>query len=153
MPDLKTAIHQASLAIREDGKPGSHQCRVGRVALGRFEAALQQPAASATCRSGSGPTSQRVDRLVHDTAIRIGWRLGLETEFVCVHAGAARGAWELDLTINGGNVQQRDWPPKPQRFTADEVEGRLCIYKSRVGERVARSVPCLRTAPMGRPCL
>ena len=33
MPDLKTAIHHAAIAIREDGKMESHQWRVGRVAL------------------------------------------------------------------------------------------------------------------------
>lgn len=42
MPDLKTAIHHAAMAIREDGKMESHQYRVGRVALRRFESALQR---------------------------------------------------------------------------------------------------------------
>jgi hypothetical protein len=138
MPDLKTAIHHAAMAIREDGKMESHQCRVGRVALRRFEEAIQRRRAR-IARVGSfdelfgllwSVRVRRVGRLaVYDTAVRIGWHLGLEPEAVYVHAGAAKGARELGLPIADGRVERRDLPPALRPLASDEVEDCLCIYK------------------------
>jgi hypothetical protein len=161
MPDLKTAIHHAAMAIREDGKMESHQWRVGRVALRRFEQALQRRRARITSVGSFDDLFdllwsvrvRRVGRLaVYDTAVRIGWHLGLEPEAVYVHAGAAKGARELDLPTAGGLVERRDLPPSLRRLASDEVEDCLCIYKSRFGRCLARSAPRGCTARKNGPC-
>ncbi len=140
MPDLETAIRIAALAVRDDGKMESHQCRVGRVALRRFERALQRRRAMIEAVTSFDELYQllwsararRVGRLtVYDTAIRIGRHLGLEPKAVYVHAGAAKGARELRLPIVGGCVEIRQLPPALRRLAPDEVEDCLCIYKGR----------------------
>ena len=138
MPDLKTATRNAGLALRDDGKREAHQRRITSATLRAFERALQRRAKRiAAARSfealfllvgesmvpGIGPLTH------YDTALRVGAFLGLEPEAVYVHAGAAKGARELDLPIVDGRVERRDLPPPLRRLAPDEVEDCLCIYK------------------------
>lgn len=139
MPDLATAIRYAARSEREDGKIESHQRRIGRVTLRKFERKLQ--AKRRRIQACNNFTSLheligllRIDGIgelaVYDIAQRIGEYLGLIPDEVYLHAGAKDGARALGL--KGKKLSKGDLPAPLRDLSADWVESFLCIYKGRL---------------------
>jgi hypothetical protein len=138
MPDLATAIRDAALARRADGKCEDHQRRVGLARLGPFEQSLQQARdAIAQCRTfddlhaivcehrteGVGPLT------VYDTAVRVGAYLGLAPEKLYLHTGTRKGARALRLDASSDYLEPNGLPLPRRRLSPDETEDFLCIFK------------------------
>ena len=138
MPDLATAIRDAALARRADGKCEDHQRRVGLRRLKPFERALQQARGDiAECQTfddlhaivsehqteGVGPLT------VYDTAVRLGAYLGLAPEKVYLHTGTRKGARALGLEASSDHLEPDHLPLPLRRLAPDETEDFLCIFK------------------------
>lgn len=156
MPDLATAIRNAALARRKDGKCESHQRRVGLQRLKLFERSIQKVRDHlARCRTfddihiivsecrteGIGPLT------IYDTAVRIGAYLGLTPEKVYLHTGTKKGAKILGLDVSAGYMEPNELPLPLRRLLPDEVEDFLCIFK---GAFRGRSRPRGCTFPQKR---
>ncbi len=138
MPDLKTAINQAALARNKDGKCDSHQRRVGLKKLGVFEKVLQKHICDiAACTTFdelhtliAGYKTDGVGELtIYDTAVRIGYYIGLSPGSVYLHAGTRVGARNFGLVSRDGRISKENLPDILRRLSAREVEDFLCIYK------------------------
>ena len=138
MPDLATAIRNASLARRADGKCESHQRRVGLTRLKHFERSLRQVHdVIAQCRTfrdlHTVVSEKRIDGIgpltVYDTAVRIGAFLRVAPENVYLHTGTRKGAKMLGLIASSGCVEPEELPPPLRRLSPDDVENFLCIFK------------------------
>ena len=67
--------------------------------------------------------------MVYDTAHRIGSYLGLEPEYVYLHAGTRVGAVALGFDRSAGWIEIADLPAAFRRLKPSEIEDCLCIYK------------------------
>jgi hypothetical protein len=157
MPNLTTAIRDAALARRADGKCEAHQRRVGLARLEPFEKLLQKSqAAIAKCNCFDDLhdlvarcQSERVGALAtYDTAVRIGAYLGLAPDKVYLHTGTRKGAKALGLGVSQGWLDPDELPVPFHRLSPDEIEDFLCIFKGSFGGRLGpRS--CTSRPPKG----
>ena len=67
--------------------------------------------------------------MVYDTALRIGARLGLEPEFVYLHAGTRAGARALAIDSGRPYLRVSELPEPLQTLRPCEIEDVLCIFK------------------------
>jgi hypothetical protein len=149
MPDLATAIREAALARRADGKCEAHQRRVGLARLEPFEKSLQAARqAIARCRAFDELhaivercRTERVGPLaVYDAAVRIGAYLGMAPDKVYLHTGTRKGAKALGLETSQGCLDPDQLPRPLHRLSPDEIEDFLCIFKGSFrGRREPRS--------------
>jgi hypothetical protein len=138
MPDLATAIREAALARRADGKCEVHQRRVGLARLEPFEKSLQATRqAIARCRSFDELhtivercRTERVGPLaVYDAAVRIAAYLSLAPDKIYLHTGTRKGAKALGLDTSQGHLNPDQLPRPLRRLSPDEIEDFLCIFK------------------------
>jgi hypothetical protein len=136
-PDLDTAIDRAVRSRKPTGKMHNHQSRVPLTYLLTFGRRLK--ASWVHCESfhdlllycqrvaqvGIGPVTQ------YDVAQRIGAFLGLEPEYVYLHAGVKQGAEALGISTKGkGHLTKSELPLALRPLTADECEDFLCVYRA-----------------------
>jgi hypothetical protein len=137
-PSLIKAIEVAALAKTHDGKKHDHQCRIPVGVLKQAQIVLVSIADELrACKT----FSELYDRValeigkikgigkltIYDTAHRIGAYLGLEPEFVYVHAGVKKGAKALGF--KGRSIILKEELPKEfDKLKPYEIEDCLCIY-------------------------
>lgn len=147
---LSDAVQLAATARREDGSKHSHQWRIPNQVLKRFASrlhAIQKEIKRAQSFHSlwslvrrEGNQIKGIGELtVYDTAHRIGAFLGMEPDFIYLHAGTRMGAKALGLNVEGSYMVMSLVPVAFRRLKAHEIEDCLCIYKAqfaamRVGE-------------------
>ena len=67
--------------------------------------------------------------MVYDTALRLGFTLGLEPEDVYLHAGTKVGATAIGIDVDRTVVSKEELPKAFHILKASEIEDCLCIYK------------------------
>src|SRR4029077_18256891 len=75
------------------------------------------------------PLDRMGEMVVHDTALRIGARLGLETERVYVHRGTRDGIRKLGLNPRRKTIEMDELPAPIRKPRPREAEDFLCVYK------------------------
>lgn len=134
----KDALVWASDAKRPDGKRHNHQRRIPSAALRKLKARLLKRDLSRcttfeqlheTIREAAEDVSGIGELTIYDTALRIGARLGVEPDFVYLHAGTRAGARALGLPTRSAFLQMEQLPTPLRRLSAREVEDCLCIYE------------------------
>lgn len=141
LPTVKEAVLRAAKAERPDGKRHDHQRRIGRAAI-RKAAQKLRGLRTRGCRefhdlflrieATIGDVEGVGDLMVYDTSVRIGARLGLEPDFIYLHAGTRSGAQALGLRVNRDYLEPRELPSAFRRLSGREIEDCLCIYKDRL---------------------
>jgi len=139
-PNLQSVINSASLATNQTAKRHPHQYRLKQVNLQLLADTLNQRSSevlnaktfdelynvvASTAISGVGPVT------IYDTANRIGKYLGLEPEYIYIHAGTKVG---LEKLIGPTKLHKvtKNLLPEPfntSDLSAAELEDVLCIYK------------------------
>ena len=135
---IDEAIEKAAFARLPSGKRHPHQYRLKHRDLQRvhqrlklydiescetFHELFETVHEAITGISGIG------ELMVYDTAHRLGSYLGLEPEYVYIHAGVRKGSKALGFK---GSVKWIDPSTLPRAFkklTPGEIEDCLCIYK------------------------
>lgn len=137
---LEEAIRRAARCERPDGKRHSHQYRIPRKALAQAERNLIAASGDLSQCETFDELYEFVDDAIgavqgigilttYDVTIRIGARLGLEPDYVYLHAGTAAGARAI-LPLSGRRRISRAELPRPfRRLRCYEVEDCLCIYE------------------------
>jgi len=136
-PGLDAAIDRAVRSRKPSGKMHNHQSRVPLKTLltfGRRLKASWVPRESfhdlltycqRVAQPGIGPVTQ------YDVAQRLGAYLGLEPEYVYLHAGVKQGAQALGIMTKGKEYLTKSELPLAMRaLTADECEDFLCVYRA-----------------------
>lgn len=141
MPSLELAIHHAALALDDRNPPRrySHQCRIRLAPMRKAEQFLlrarKQLEAKTTfddLHTFLANTFTKIPGLgvlyTYDTALRLGFFLGLEPTSVYLHAGTKVGARALGVTASH-MVRVSSLPPALQVLPPHEIENFLCIFK------------------------
>jgi hypothetical protein len=138
--DLQSAINCASLAKNQLDKRHPHQYRLKQSNLQLLADTLNQKSSeilnlktfdelynlvSSIKISGIGALT------IYDTANRIGKYLGIEPEYIYIHAGTKAGLEKLigHTKLQKINKQDLPEPLKNSDLTPAELEDVLCIYK------------------------
>lgn len=145
MQTLDLAIHHAALAINDNGKRYSHQCRLSRTPLLHAKEVLIQFSnhfskfdsfhllhlwLTETLRTIRGLG----ELYIYDTAFRLGAFLRLAPKFVYLHRGTRAGAKALGLKSTVGYLTVEELPKSLHSLVPHEIEDFLCIYKKRFTE-------------------
>lgn len=151
MVDLATAVESAGLARTAEGKCESHQCRVGLRRLRRFHHRLSERLAELQACADFGQLHDVIARCrvkgvgtlaIYDTAVRIGWHLGLEPEAVYLHAGTRQGARAIGVTAKHA-ISRGDLSGPLHALSPSELEDFLCIFAEALAGRVpVREAAC-----------
>ncbi|MCO5411104.1 hypothetical protein [Ralstonia mojiangensis] len=141
MPSLELAIHHAALALddRIPPKRYSHQCRIRLAPMRKAKELLlrarKQLEANTTfddLHTFLAATFTDIPGLgalyTYDTALRLGFFLGLEPTSVYLHAGTKVGARALGVTASR-MVRVSSLPSALQVLPPHEIENFLCIFK------------------------
>ncbi|MEM9920543.1 MAG: hypothetical protein AAF990_20765 [Bacteroidota bacterium] len=140
LPDLHTAIDNASYAKIENGKRHDHQRRIGGLAMDETKRRLTIIEYEISqCKSFLElfdlinqhifPISGIGELMVYDTVLRIGAHLQLKPAHVYLHRGARTGADALELGSGQRMIPLSELPPAFHELEPYEVEDCLCIYK------------------------
>lgn len=157
-PSLADALMDAALARDGRGRKHPHQHRLpDRVLRGMGERLVEEAGRVVTCRDFDAlhriVEECRVpgvgELALYDTALRIGWRLGVIPGKVYLHAGTRIGAERIGITHRHPDYIERDELPEAWRdLEPYEVEDILCIYKERFLAPPDREAP--PNPPRGR---
>lgn len=138
LPTLDRAIDNAAEAKLTNGNRHPHQYRIKTMAIAEAGQKLQSlPLADLDSFkalhdllnetigqiTGIGPL------MVYDTALRLGFKLGLEPEDVYLHAGTKVGATAIGIDADKTVVSKEELPKAFHILKASEIEDCLCIYK------------------------
>ena len=141
-PSFIKAIEVAALAKTRDGSKHDHQWRIPVDVLKQAQIALvliaDELRACKTFRELHDRVELEIGKIkgigkltIYDTAHRIGAYLGLEPEFVYVHAGVKKGAKALGF--KGRSIILKEELPKEfSRLKPYEIEDCLCIYADKL---------------------
>jgi hypothetical protein len=145
-PSLEKIIEIATLSKLPSGKRHWHQRRIPRKVLEQARDCLMK-ADLAGCKNFGELielTSSNLkaikgigDLTIYDITNRIGLYLGLEPEFVYLHAGTREGARAIGLGRGRETLNVEELPTAFHILTPSEIEDCLCIYKDelkRIGE-------------------
>ena len=141
MPSLELAIRHAAFASDHRDKRYAHQRRIPKKPMRRGFHLLQQfhnrikkaesfedlhdfLRAAISSIHGIGPL------YTYDTALRLGFFLGLAPTRVHLHAGTLKGARALGIHY-ANVVEVSDLPEALARLSPYEIEDFLCIFKPR----------------------
>jgi hypothetical protein len=141
-PTRAAAIAKAAMATRAPGKRCSHHTRKPAALLREatrrlleIERALASArdfdALMACIESAVADLRGLGDLYTYDTALRIGYKLGIAPDRVYLHAGTRAGAAALGLDVKRDSIGRDEFPPPLSRFSAAAIEDILCIYKDR----------------------
>jgi hypothetical protein len=136
-PSLASAVTEAGMCRRGDGKRFDHQRRIKKVALRNATGALQRSNLS-NCRTfdelhdaieqAIGHIDGIGELTVYDTSLRIGAYLRLEPDFVYLHAGTSAGAKALGLPHRDKRLTINQIPASLRQLRPHQIEDVLCIY-------------------------
>jgi len=144
-PSLQRAIELAAMSITETGKRHPHQRRIPRNVLKEAKHVLQSVSWKGlrsfhqlhnTIANEIGSIRGIGDLTVYDIATRIGAHLGLEPEYVYLHAGTRAGARALGFS-EADYLAPAVLPPAFHRLKPHEIEDCLCIYKGKLRRAAA----------------
>ena len=143
MPSLKLAIYHAAFALdhRTPPKRYSHQRRIRRAPMRQAYKYLSEALLSIeNCKTFNElhellrVAFLRIRGLgqlyTYDTALRIGFTLGIEPSAVYLHAGTRQGARAIGIR-SSKIVEVQDLPVALQKLAPHEIENFLCIFKPR----------------------
>ncbi len=143
---LKSAIRAAGMArtMRKDREiRHPHQWRLSDDTLSRARKALEKAIGDiGQCESFEelwslvkgtiGAIHGIGDLTVYDTAVRIGFFLGLEPEVIYLHAGTRKGAAALGLGRGKQSIAVSELPQELRKLTPSQIEDFLCIFKDQL---------------------
>lgn len=141
LPSLGEAVLRAARAERPDGKRHDHQTRIRRSAIQEVQRRLARLNLSRArdfhdlhtrIDAAIGPVPGIGALTVYDTTLRIGAKLGLEPEFVYLHAGTRAGAKALGLRSTALYLRPSELPTELRTLRPHEVEDVLCIFKQQL---------------------
>jgi len=141
--DLDSAISVAVFSINANGKRNPHQRRLKSDSLQLFNETLKKRINDISkCSNFSelifimeNCKVKGIGELAcYDVAIRIGCYLGLQPDFVYLHAGTRKGLQNLMKNkVKIKFIKKEDLPEpfKSSDLTCHEIEDILCIYKDK----------------------
>lgn len=140
---LDNAVQLAALAKGPPGKRFAHQRRIPARALESAAAILARAVEEMRKCTNFEELIQLIEHnvghvpnigelYIYDTALRIGAKLGIEPEYVYLHAGTRKGAQALRIDLEGKAVRPAELPPAFQRLKPREIEDCLCIHKEQL---------------------
>ena len=144
MPSLKLAIYHAAFALdhRTPSKRYSHQRRIRQAPMRQAYKYLSD----ALVKIKNCKTFDELHELLcvaflrihgigqlytYDTALRIGFALGIEPTLVYLHAGTRQGARAIGVK-SSKKVELQDLPVALRKLAPHEIENFLCIFKPRI---------------------
>lgn len=144
---LQEAISYAALARDEESK-FSHQYRVQNQSLEESRSRLLRAAYRIQACQTFHELYMLVESLilpvpgigaltVYDTALRIGFWMRLEPEYIYLHAGTREGARNLGLPVNSAYLEMHQIPKALRNLTPDQIESIFCIYKNSFSSKAA----------------
>lgn len=139
-PDLLSAIRVAALAENNHLKRHPHQYRLQKVKMQAFLENLVENSNAIGKAQYFDDLYNIVDRCkvkgvarlaVYDTANRIGRYLGLNPQFIYLHAGTRKGVEKLIGKVVDSKISKDQLPEpfKSSNLSAAELEDIMCIYK------------------------
>ena len=140
---LGDTVRLASLAQGPGGKRLSHQRRIPGRVLNRVREVLESALTDLGASSNFDELHARIaalighipgvgELMVYDTALRIGAKLGVEPDYVYLHAGTRTGARALGIDPKQKKVPLAALPVAFRKQRAAEAEDVLCIYKEQL---------------------
>ena len=134
-------LERAAYAKLPSGKRHPHQYRLKRSALRQVHRRLKQFDLESctsfhelfeTIHEAILEISGIGELMIYDTAFRIGAYLGLEPEFVYLHAGTRTGAVALGHDRSAAWIEVGNLPPAFRHLKPWEIEDCLCIYNQEI---------------------
>lgn len=142
---LESTIDSAGFAVDHRGKRYGHQSRIKIAAMKQIHTRLHSNLKDIRGATNFDRLMQALSTLIdltprikglgelyrYDTALRIGWNVGLEPDRVYLHAGTRKGAKNFGLPWKQTSLERSELPVALQDLRPLEVEDILCIYKDR----------------------
>jgi hypothetical protein len=137
---LKVAIEAAAMAERApDGKRHSHQYRIAKVDLETWRDTLTANQNHLGHVKDFNSLHGLLLKLktpgvgalaIYDTALRIGYFLGMFPQQVFLHAGTAVGASQFIEIRQRNSIKVNELPPAFKKLKPHQIEDCLCICKN-----------------------
>lgn len=136
--DLKTCIEKATKSLDKDGKKLPHQHRLGIDTLAEMAEKLVELENDISLMIDFDKLYNLIkDKkikgfgllAIYDTALRIGYYLGIFPTYVYIHAGTKKGAKNLLEISRKKTIILKDLPAELQILSHYHIEHLLCLYK------------------------